>query len=236
MHRLLTLLLCFTIMTLGSCESGGTDDTAATGAQTTVVPSDDPTTTIPTVESTTTALTVESTTTIPYGEVIVHRPGAEPASLWPGRIVEDTAPLGFVLVAEANEPQAPRPWDPLGMYRFESVVLTSERGSCDVVESRAQLIEVADAQPGEPASVEMLWLGWQGTDPDQYEIQAALEHPFVEGFHLHAACYTVETDTFAVALVDADLQPTVAWEIDRCFTEFLPVDESTVQCEADLAD
>jgi hypothetical protein len=80
-------------------------------------------------------------------------------------------------------------------------------------------------------SVEMVWLGGQANDPTQYELHAALEHQIVEGFHLHAECYTTDTNEFAVALIDDDLQPTKAWQLNNASSGFVEIAADQVRCE-----
>jgi hypothetical protein len=122
------------------------------------------------------------------------------------------------------------------MYSTGIVRVTVERRSPEPVPSRAHLIEVTDAPPGETASVEMVWLGLQGDDPAQYELQAALEHQVVEGFHLHAECYTIDTNDFAVALIDNELQPIAAWGLNDGYANFVEIAEDQVRCETQIID
>jgi hypothetical protein len=177
-----------------------------------------------------------SACTAAAGEVVFHDFDPDADDPWVGLVVEQGPGPEFVFLADGTQPLGLSEGDPLGWHFNGSVVVTEERGSPGRVLSRAELIEVTDAPPGETASVEMVWLGLQGDDPAQYELQAALEHQVVEGFHLHAECYTIDTNDFAVALIDNELQPIAAWGLNDRYANFVEIAEDQVRCETQIID
>jgi hypothetical protein len=156
------------------------------------------------------------------GGVVVHNwdPVSGEESPWIGLIWESSSSDEVLFLAEPTSPRGLAPETPMGYFVHDELNLSARRG----------LFLVTDASSdGDTATVEMVWTSGLGVDGSA-ELDAVLERETSKDSSFFLDCRSSDTDSHAVAIVDADLNPIRAWKIIGSDTKFVSVLPIHVEC------